>query len=224
MPLIVTGDLASACGSEISIQAVAVSESGDAFLSELGFKILLETQPEPPDNKNAESYLYAFEVDKYWENRNDTVWPALTQEAKEGALRIATARLNAGYEWNGSITCYDQALAFPRANICDVEGRAQSHLKIPKAIKHALAELAYEQATAGLDVAIRPVDQTAAGANVKKEAIDDGLSVEYFDPKDLNKAIRSQAQPVFPWIDKMLRYAGLIDGGSGNAFTTFDRI
>lgn len=112
---------------------------------------------------DAEAYISVADADAYFAARGNAAWAALTTEAKEAALRLATDYMEAEYgpRWRGNRLTAEQALSWPRGG----EG-------VPEAVRRANAELAV-RASAGPLLA----DQ---GPAVKQETVGP-LSVTYAD-------------------------------------------
>lgn len=92
-----------------------------------------------------DSYVSVDEADVYWENHNNTVWPAASDENKEKALRDATIYIDGIYEgrWVGFHPGgSSQILAWPRNGAVDSEGRSVSG--IPQRVEEATSRLALE--------------------------------------------------------------------------------
>lgn len=132
---------------------------------------------------DAETYISVADADTYFAARGNAAWAALTTEAKEAALRLATDYMEAEYgpRWRGERLKAKQALSWPRG----VEG-------VPEAVRRANAELAV-RASAGPLLA----DQ---GPAVKQETVGP-LSVTYAD------GARQSTRYVA--VDAALRAAGL---------------
>lgn len=136
---------------------------------------------------NAEAYISVADADAYFAARGNAAWAALTETAKEHALRLGADYMGAEYgrRWCGTRLTDTQALDWPR---CE-EG-------VPEAVKRANAELAV-RASAGVLMA----DQ---GAQVKQETVGP-ISVTYAD--GARQGTRYAA------VDAALRAAGLLCGG-----------
>lgn len=134
---------------------------------------------------NAESYISVEDADAYFSARGNASWAALTVEAKEAALRLATDYMSAAYggKWCGKRLTDTQALDWPRT------GRDG----IPEALKRQCAELAVRASTGPL-----MADQ---GAAVQSETVGP-ISVTYAKGGSTG-AVRYTA------VDSALRAAGL---------------
>lgn len=122
---------------------------------------------------DAESYASVADADAYWAARNGTAWDALSDPAKEAALRQATDYIEAVYggRWKGCRYSAAQALAWPRTDVT-VDGFTLDASPLPGALVRATCELA-GKAAAGVLLA----DQ---GAQVKSETVGP-ISVTYAD-------------------------------------------
>lgn len=103
----------------------------------------------------AESYATVAFVDTYWTSRthdatNSAAWAALTTAKKEGALREATAYLDARYgsKYRGVRRGYVQGLLWPRDGAEDEAGYDLPGL--PEELQRAVAELAVRASSARL--------------------------------------------------------------------------
>jgi len=90
---------------------------------------------------NAESYLSVADCDTYHTNMGNTGW-AGDATVKEVALRKATKFLDNKFRlrWKGTRTNEDQALAWPRSNVEDIDGFYYDSDGIPQTLKDATAE------------------------------------------------------------------------------------
>jgi len=97
---------------------------------------------------NAESYLSVADCDTYHTNMGNTGW-AGDATVKEVALRKATKFLDNKFRlrWKGTRTNEDQALAWPRSNVEDIDGFYYDSDGIPQSLKDATAELAVRAIT-----------------------------------------------------------------------------
>lgn len=98
---------------------------------------------------NADSYISVADADTYNTAHNaDTVWDAATTAAKEKALRLATQYLDNNYNgrWFGSRSNDDQALAWPRSGVEDIDGYAIENDEMPQKLKDACVEAAVRSA------------------------------------------------------------------------------
>lgn len=130
----------------------------------------------------AESYISVANADAYFTDRGNTVWTALTTQAKEQALRAATDYMASVYtgRWAGRRTTTTQALDWPRSFVVNKDapgyyGTSPSYYPfnaVPTAVARACAELAV-RASAGSLLA----DQ---GAQVTSETVGP-ISVTYAD-------------------------------------------
>lgn len=94
---------------------------------------------------NAESYASVAEADAYLAFRGDTSsWTALGTTDKELKLKWATSILQ-DLTWRGTIASTTQALNWPRWGVIDKDGFPILDTIIPKELKLAQAELAFQQ-------------------------------------------------------------------------------
>ena len=94
---------------------------------------------------DAESYISLADADTYHTSfTGSTNWSGASDPAKEIALRKATLYLDLQYNgrWLGSRYTENQALAWPRMNVADVDGYLYEVTEIPVALKRATAEAA----------------------------------------------------------------------------------
>jgi len=96
---------------------------------------------------DAEAYVSVDFADTYFTNRQgSTAWndSAVTTSDKEAAIRNATAYLDRRYNgnWIGRRVYKEQALAFPRTDIIDIDGFAVGNDDVPKNLEHACCEAA----------------------------------------------------------------------------------
>lgn len=93
---------------------------------------------------NSESYASVAEADAYLAFRGDTsTWTAKTQTEKENLLRWARAHMDT-LTFLGVKSSFTQALEWPRFNAIDQNGYAIPGDTLPKVIKNAQAELAFQ--------------------------------------------------------------------------------
>jgi len=96
---------------------------------------------------DADAYVSADFADTYFTNRQgSTAWndSAVTDAQKEAAIRNATAYLDRRYNgnWVGRRVYREQALAFPRTDIIDIDGFAIGSDDVPKNLEQACCEAA----------------------------------------------------------------------------------
>lgn len=97
---------------------------------------------------DADSYLSVADADTYHTNHsNSSDWSGATTDAKERALRIATQYLDARYnsQWRGYKKTTTQALAWPRQNVVDEDGRVVDADSVPSKVADATAEMALRE-------------------------------------------------------------------------------
>lgn len=143
---------------------------------------------------NAEAYISVADADTYFAARGDTVWAALTEAAKEQALRKGADYLE-GYRWKGERYTATQALSWPRAYVV-VDGYTLDADELPTALVRANAELAVRASAAVLS--------TDASAQVVSETVGP-ISVTY--------AAGARQQTRYEAVERLL--AALMWGGSG---------
>lgn len=122
----------------------------------------------------ADAFVSVADCDTYHTGLGNSDWAGST-EAKEGAIRRATALLSSAYRWAGLRSHgRSQALAWPRAGCVDLEGYGIASDAVPREIVSACCEIALREiVTPG---AMTP-DVVAADA-VKREKVGT-LEVEY---------------------------------------------
>jgi hypothetical protein len=134
--------------------------------------------------EDANSYVTIAFADSYHLDRGNASWTG-TDAVKQAALIRATDYIEQKYagRWKGSRYDEDQALEWPRADICDVDEDV-----IPARLMQAVCIAALE----GLSTDLNPVLDRA----VKREKVD-VIEVEYMDTAKAGKAR--------PAIDGLLR-------------------
>jgi hypothetical protein len=92
----------------------------------------------------ADSYISLSDADTYHEDRDNSTWAALTDDAKEAGLRRATQYIDSHYRmrFKGTKATSGQPLAWPRSNVDDEDGNIISSDSIPAALPTATAEVA----------------------------------------------------------------------------------
>jgi hypothetical protein len=92
---------------------------------------------------DAESYASVTYFDAYWVAHGSPVdLVGIVTPAKESALRYGALDLDAEWDWNGAIANLAQALAWPRTNAWDNEGRLLAPDVVPVVIQYANCEKA----------------------------------------------------------------------------------
>lgn len=128
----------------------------------------------------AESYASVADTDAYWQNRShssySSAWAAATTEEKEGALREASAYLDAvyGLKFRGYAASSDQGRAWPRVEALDNKGFAIEGL--PAVVKVACMELAGRAVSAPL---VPDYEYTGAVKSVMNRVGPISESIEY---------------------------------------------
>ena len=136
---------------------------------------------------DAESYVSLADANAYHEVHGNSSWAALSDEAKEAALRYATRWLDGKYRWRGAVLNGEQALGWPREDATDDEGRTLEG--VPNRVKAAANEMALAHVE-------QPVNETV-GARVVREKVD-VIEVQYADQSG-NEGQR------YPIVDALLR-------------------
>lgn len=125
---------------------------------------------------DAESFCTVAFADSYHSNRGSTAWAALTEPAKEAALRLATDYMEQVYRlaWAGFRSTEEQALSWPRDDVPrqDTYYNVYSSEIVPVEVQRACSILAL---TASASELAPDVDRVA-----KREKVD-VIEVEYFD-------------------------------------------
>lgn len=101
----------------------------------------------------ANSYVTIVYVDTYVSNYHpeNTSWAALTEDQKSLYIVRATRFFDRLLKWTSVIVDPDQALAFPRKEFKDSEGRVVAEDSIPELIKFVVSEFALEASDGTLD-------------------------------------------------------------------------
>lgn len=140
---------------------------------------------------NAESYISVSDADTYFTARGNATWAALTEAAKEQALRKATDYMQAEYDlrWAGERVGDTQALSWPRYSVPrrDVSVSYWDSDIVPTIVVRACAELAVRASAGDLTIDV--------GAQVKSETVGP-ISVTYADG--------ARQQTRYPAVDNML--------------------
>ncbi|MHB1125235.1 MAG: DnaT-like ssDNA-binding protein [Ramlibacter sp.] len=97
---------------------------------------------------DAESYATVEQADAYLAARNYPAWALLAPEAKEAALRMATAYMHA-FAWKGIRSYQTQALDWPRTGVV-ADGYPVDGDRVPAAVRNACIELARRASTGEL--------------------------------------------------------------------------
>jgi len=150
-----------------------------------------------PGDANADSYASLAQADAWHDGRGNADWAALTEAAKEAALRRATTWIDATYGSRlGGLPVYPrvQALAWPRTGATDTDGYVVPSDAIPVEIVRATAEAALREAlTPG---SLSP-DYVASEAVVREKV--GPLEVEY-----RGSSGASSVSPVLTIVDGLL--------------------
>lgn len=127
-------------------------------------------------------YATIAEADAYSTGRGWTAWGTASDAEKEFALKDAAVYLDSSYTWKGSIATLSQALAWPRAEVTDKEGRTLDNSTIPQRIKDASAELANLRLAGPL---------VTAADNAKLSELQTGsVKMKFVDGQEVNEAER----------------------------------
>ena len=150
-----------------------------------------------PGDATADSYASVAQADAWHVGRGNAAWAALTETAKETALRRATTWIDATYGSRfGALPVYPrvQALAWPRTGATDADGYAVPSDAIPVEIVRAASEAALREAlTPG---SLSP-DYVASAAVVREKV--GPLEVEY-----RGSSGASSVSPVLTVVDGLL--------------------
>jgi hypothetical protein len=130
-----------------------------------------------------DTYITLTEANTYWSNRNNSVWAAASDPAKEAALREATQYVDSAYTFIGE-QILTNVLAWPRYNAYVTTGNLKDVFydanTIPPQVKNACAELALS-ALGGRLIAVKD-----RGGMVKREKVD-VIEIEYSDQAPAGK-------------------------------------
>lgn len=92
---------------------------------------------------DANSYVDVAFADEFFLNTIDNDgWPTALAE-KEAALIESTRILDSLFGWYGVIATDEQALRWPRNEVCDADGRLILPTVLPISLKNAVCNLAY---------------------------------------------------------------------------------
>jgi hypothetical protein len=100
---------------------------------------------------DADSFISLADATAYHAARGNAAWTAegVTDDLREQALRRATSFLSASFPWAGyRVRGRDQALAWPRYGVSDVEGWAVPSDAVPREVRDATAEVALRELAA----------------------------------------------------------------------------
>lgn len=145
----------------------------------------------------ADSYASVALADARCASLGLTAWAALTEGAKEIALRTATIFMTANYRarWAGRRCTQAQALDWPRYDVC-VDGFSVPSTIVPAEVVNACIDLA---ARAGAGEVLMPDLDT--GSNVVKRDKTGPLETEYFqnttDARERFVAVDAALAPYF---------------------------
>lgn len=92
---------------------------------------------------DAESFVSLPDAETYFTNHvAPAKWSAATDAQKEAALRYATAWVDLGFDWSGSVVSTTQALSWPREGVADRDGREIASSVVPQSVQDATCEVA----------------------------------------------------------------------------------
>ena len=152
------------------------------------------------------SYGTLAEADAYFAARQSANWDG-SDSHKEMALIKATQFLDNVYRgrWVGQRLTRNQALAWPRAWVIDVDGFDVASDAIPKQVKYAQFEAAYLIAN-GTSL------ETTIDRAAKSEQIGP-LGVTYMD----GATLQAQYPQVTNWLNGLVKGGSSVNGSFGNA-------
>ena len=127
-----------------------------------------------------DTYIDLATANAYALNRSDE-WLAATDEQKEFALTEAAEYLDSTYAFKGTITDTTQALAWPRSNVTDTEGREIDAATVPSKVQSAQARLAFIRLAGPLVVTPDSGKVTELQAGSGKMKFADGQAVNEAD-------------------------------------------
>ena len=141
-----------------------------------------------PSGTTSNAYITEAEGDTYHEGRlNNSEWTAGTQANKEASIIWATRVLDSMFEWKGSTSDSEQALDWPRIGVYNKKNQYLDSEAIPREVKDATAELAFQ-----LIKQDRLVIDEPDSSGVKSFSLG---SIKFaFDPKDRADLIPSWVQ------------------------------
>ena len=150
----------------------------------------------------AESYVSVADATTYFTaHGSPAAWTGLaTDAAKESALRYAVRWLDARYAWPGELESETQALAWPRLDAYDREGRNLSGT-VPQLVKDAQCEAALLHVAGALNA-------TRARAGLVKRIKVGPVEQEFADGAPGGRSV--------PFVDALL--ANIARYGGGSAF------
>lgn len=127
-----------------------------------------------------DSYLSVADADSYHSDRGNTTWAAEAAGNKEIALRTASFWIDDWFKgrWKGVAVYEETKLAWPRYSVQDEEGR--NITGTPKAVKHAVAEMALKSLSGELS------PDLAAGGLTKNIHLGE-LGKTFFEGSDPHK-------------------------------------
>lgn len=95
------------------------------------------------------SYVTLTDADKYFAQRGNASWLAMTADARDAALIRATQYIDGRYrgQWQGLRTTVEQLLAWPRTGVKDEDGATIADDVIPRVVIYATCEAALREAS-----------------------------------------------------------------------------
>ena len=120
-----------------------------------------------PGASTANTYCTVADADQYHENhpQGGSAWTAAEADQPVRALLQATRLLDAHVGWTGHAARINQALAWPRAGMCDRNGYALDAGVIPPALRDATAEFARHLLDAAND---RTADSSVVSSGIRE--------------------------------------------------------
>lgn len=139
---------------------------------------------------NSTSYASVAELDGYY----SSIGIDLSTESsitKEAWLNKATAVIDDDYCYLGEVVSSTQALSFPRKDIYDRNGYSLSSNEVPKQVKEAIYELAYEVKTNPTLVPAKNIKNKKIGPVSITYGTNDGVEGSVSGTKIVNKKLKS---------------------------------
>jgi hypothetical protein len=153
----------------------------------------------------ADTYASIVDVNSWMIGReDDTAWLEASMDRQEAALLEATTYLDGTYMWKGTIKIGTQALAWPRVDAYDNEGRYIDSNSLPRALVHACCFLAGKAISSSLQP-----ERELGASNVRSKSVGT-LSITYSDAGQTTKR-------EWPEVRTMLN--GLTIGGGPGSLT-----
>ena len=158
---------------------------------------------------DAESFAAVAYADAYWLARGGASWAALSEGAKEIALRLATDYMEIRWRsrWKGLRLTAGQALAWPRSDVVDEDGYDVAADAVPTRVANACVEYAFRAASGDL-IPDPETDATGGTVTRKREKVG---PIEEETEYLLTSSVKT-IKP-YPKADRTLR--GLLLAGGG---------